>query len=31
MNIVNAFVNCQLNEMIYMRQSSDFETENMIL
>ena len=29
-NIVNAFMNYQLNEIIYMRQSSDFETENMI-
>ena len=30
-NAVNAFVNYQLNEIIYMRQSSDFETENIIL
>ena len=31
MNIMNTFMNCQLNKMIYMRQSSSFKTENMIL
>ncbi len=28
MNAVNAFVNCRLNEVVYMRQSSDFKKEN---
>ena len=31
MNAVNAFMNYQLNEMIYMRQSSDFEIKNRVL
>src|SRR6266536_5785539 len=31
MNAVNAFMNCQLDEVIYMRQLSDFKTENIIL
>ena len=32
LNAVNVFINCKLNEMMYMRQSSEFETDqNMIL
>ena len=30
MNVMNAFMNCMLNEMIYMRQSLNFETENTV-
>ena len=31
MDAVNAFVNCMLNEMIYIRQLLSFETENKVL
>ena len=31
MNVMNAFMNCMLNEIIYMRQSSDFQTGNRVL
>ena len=31
MNAVNTFMNCQLNKIIYMRQSLNFETENTVL
>ena len=31
MNTVNAFVNCRLDEVIYMRQLSDFKIGNTIL
>ena len=27
MNAVNAFVNCKLDEVVYMKQLSEFETE----
>ena len=30
-NAVNAFMNCMLNEIIYIRQSSDFEMRNRVL
>ena len=31
MNVINTFINSQLNEMIYMRQSSEFEKDNTVL
>ena len=31
MNVVNAFVNSKLDEVVYMRQSSDFEKDNTVL
>ena len=31
MNMMNAFVNCQLDEVVYMRQSSSFEMGNTVL
>ena len=30
MNVMNAFMNCMLNEMIYMRQSLNFEMRNRV-
>src|SRR5438046_2348382 len=31
MNVVNVFVNSKLDEMMYIKQSSEFETDNRIL
>ena len=30
MNAVNAFVNCKLDEVVYMKQLPEFETEKML-
>src|SRR5947207_3466919 len=31
MNVMNVFMNSKLNEMIYMKQSSEFENDNRVL